>query len=352
MQHKLNTNALIVSDKPKWFAGVNSLRFILALIVLLEHANNPIAKNLKESDFVLARYIGFLLGVSFAGVVAVIAFFIISGFVIHYPNKNKVINVKSFLIRRYLRVLIPLITLKILGIPFGSPENAVVWSLYCEIIYYTLYPLLSIIKISWNIQLLFTFLLAICTVLIGAQNDLRSMLNNSNINYNGNVWQLGDWLTWIIGLPSWLLGVRLAERIDRLTPKISYLQILLTRSLIFMFASTILILRFHFYVSYIFSLFVVSLPLYKWLEKEVCYYKHCAPNKYLENFGQFSYSLYLCHPLILALLAVYIPLNNFSYFVYIIVTVVISYLFYLLLEKPSHVFAQKLSQTVKNKPVL
>ncbi|MEO7801583.1 MAG: acyltransferase family protein [Ginsengibacter sp.] len=130
MQFK--TVAFAVSDRSKWFAGVNSIRFILALVVLLGHADNPIAENLRNSDFVLAKYFGLLLSVSFVGVVAVIAFFIISGFVIHYPNKNGILSLGSFFISRYLRVLIPLIALKILGIPFDNPENAVVWSLYCE----------------------------------------------------------------------------------------------------------------------------------------------------------------------------------------------------------------------------
>ncbi|MEO7801582.1 MAG: hypothetical protein ABIR81_06270 [Ginsengibacter sp.] len=216
-----------------------------------------------------------------------------------------------------------------------------------RIVYYTLYPLLCIIKISWNIKLLLAFLLAIATALIGARNDLTSMLSHSDVNYDGNVWQLGNYFTWIIGLPIWLLGVRLAENIDALNQRVSYWQLLLTRLVIAVLASIVLIMRFHFYVSFIFTLLIVSLPLYKWLEKEICYYKHNVPSKYLESFGQFSYSLYLCHPLILALLAAYIPLNNYSYFIYIVITLIISYLFYLLLEKPAHALARRLSRQAK-----
>jgi len=91
----------------------------------------------------LFKYTGFFLANAFDGIGAVIAFFIISGFVIHYPNKNGIPNLKEFWIRRFVRIVIPLCIILPLGLLFDHPEKAVVWSLFCELIYYAIYPFLA-----------------------------------------------------------------------------------------------------------------------------------------------------------------------------------------------------------------
>src|SRR5579862_5686862 len=129
--------------KTRWFYGVDSIRFVLAFIVMLSHFDNVYADALKHSPNILLQYAGFFLANAFDGIAAVIAFFIISGFVIHYPNKNGIPDLKEFLIRRFLRILIPLSFVLIIGNWFNHPEKTVVWSLSCELIYYGLYPFLS-----------------------------------------------------------------------------------------------------------------------------------------------------------------------------------------------------------------
>src|SRR5258707_15737076 len=124
----------------KWFYGVNSIRFVLAFKVLLSHSNIIYATVLKHSPHLPFRYIGVFLANAFDGTSAVIAFFIISGFVIHYPSKNGVNNVLQFWVRRFLRILIPLTVIIAAGAAFGHPEKTVTWSLFCELIYYALYP--------------------------------------------------------------------------------------------------------------------------------------------------------------------------------------------------------------------
>ena len=64
--------------KDKWFYGVDSIRFILAFIVLISHSHLIYATVLKQSTHPLLRYLGVFTANAFDGTSAVIAFFIIS----------------------------------------------------------------------------------------------------------------------------------------------------------------------------------------------------------------------------------------------------------------------------------
>jgi len=74
--------------------------------------------------------------------------FIISGFCIHYPYvSGREFSVSAFYISRLTRIAIPM--LAAIGISLFLPHGytsleAVLWSLYCEIVYYTIYPLLRL----------------------------------------------------------------------------------------------------------------------------------------------------------------------------------------------------------------
>ena len=94
---------------------------------------------------------------------------------------------------------------------------------------------------------------------------------------------------------------------------------------------------------------VMAVPIAKWLEQEIIYYKTRKPIAVLENFGKFSYSLYLCHPLIITALLPTVPLTTYTYLGYLAVCVLGAYMFYLLLEKPSHKLAEKLAGSLVKK---
>jgi len=337
----------VPSVPPKWFGGLNSIRFILAFIVVLFHCENPLQLYLRESSVKLFQYAGMFMAVAFSGVAAVVAFFVISGFVIHYPNRKGIKDTKRFYIKRLVRVLGPLIVIMLLGLLFGNPERDVVWSLYCELIYYAIYPIVAKIKMTWNVKLLIAFLLASVVVVVVGQSDIRSMLTHSDQGYVGELWRFGPAFTWLVGLPCWLLGVTLAERIDGLNQRVSINKIWLLR--VTLYAATIVccVLRFHMFVPYGISMLVMAIPIAKWVEQEIIYYKTKEPSAMLERFGKFSYSLYLCHPLIITALLLYVPLTNYSYFGYLAACIVGAYLFYLLLEKPSHMLAERLAGSVK-----
>jgi len=331
------------ASKPQWFAGLNSIRFVLAFIVVLSHCENPIQAYLRDSSIKLFQYVGMFLAVSYVGVAAVIAFFVISGFVIHYPNKNGIRDIKKFYIKRFFRVLGPLLVIMLLGTAFGNPERDVVWSLYCELIYYAIYPMLADIKLSWRSKLLISFALSAVVIIVAGRNDITSMLTQADHNYSGEFWQFGVGLTWAVGLPCWLLGVNLAERIDGLQQRVATQKLWLFRIVLFFASIVCCVLRFHNFVPYSVSMVLLAIPVAKWLEMEIVYYKTNKPVPTLENFGKFSYSLYLCHPILIAALRYVLPLNNYTYFVYLSLCIAGAYLFYLLLEKPAHMMAERMA---------
>ncbi|HWZ34716.1 MAG TPA: acyltransferase [Mucilaginibacter sp.] len=333
--------------KKKWFEGLDSLRIILALMVMLSHFDNPFTAYLKSSSHLGVRLFSYFLANAFNGTAAVIAFFIISGFVIHYPHKNGQINLKKFWIRRFSRILIPLIVIYLVGIKFGHPEKAVIWSLVCELVYYAIYPLLIKIKLSWRQKFIFCYLLAATFIVVIARNDILSLVHQKDICYNGCYWQPGFFLTWVIGLPIWLLGVIMAEHIDTLK-KCSLSRVLSYRIIVYVLSVMLCIGKFHLYLSYLLTMNIFALLLFKWLQAEIVYFKTKKTAGILEAAGKFSYSLYLCHPLIYVILQIWISSSMVTYPIFIMITVFIAYLFYLTVEKPAHLLAVQLSKNIQD----
>ena len=97
------------SSEIKKVAGLDTLRFFCALWVLLGHgAAPPLTAGLN-----LGTWWGALLhemyGMVFSGPAAVIVFFVISGFCIHYPyRQNGIPSLGGYFARRYTRILLPL----------------------------------------------------------------------------------------------------------------------------------------------------------------------------------------------------------------------------------------------------
>ncbi len=333
-----------MKEKPanNWFYGVNSIRFILALVVMLSHFDNVYSTALKSSTHSFLKYAGYIMANIFDGTSAVIAFFIISGFVIHYPNKNGIPNLKEFWIRRFLRILVPLAVILIIGIKFNHPEKTVVWSLYCELVYYALYPLLAMIGMTWRSKFYIAYALAAVTICLLSYHDIQALIMQTNLNYHGYYWQLGSFLTWIVGLPCWMLGVLIAENIDKLN-NIDVISVWKYRMLVFIVSCFCCFGKFHLHLSYIISMNIFALVLYKWLRAEIVYFKSHKPIRLLEEMGKFSYSLYLCHPLLYTILGLYISFNSYTYPIFILVVVLFAYGFYLLVEKPAHIAARKIN---------
>ena len=343
-----------MKENKNWVNGMDSIRFVLALIVLLSHLENPYVKALKDADSVIGKYFAAILANSFNGIAAVIAFFILSGFVVHYPVKDKPLDAKKFLIRRWVRIGIPLIVLSAAAIYFDSFALIPIWSLYCELIYYTIYPLLRKINLSWLVICRIAYAVQIILVLLLCQNEFLSFFYQKNIDYYGTYWQTGEYLTWLIGLPIWLLGVLIAERIDDLSvslKNISFRTLMTYRMLVLVLSIVLHILKFHFFVSDIIILNIFALLIVKWIEREIIYYKTHPSVSSLEFGGKFSYSLYLSHGLSVKLLALVFVLNIYTYPIYLLMSLLISYIIYVLIEHPSHQLAKKLANMFTQKKI-
>ena len=336
-----------MANNKNWVNGMDSLRFILALIVLLSHLENPYVAALKTSNNLIGKILAAFLANAFSGIAAVIAFFIISGFVVHYPVKDKPLDVRKFLIRRWIRIGIPLIVLAGLAAYFDKIVLIPIWSLYCELMYYTIYPFLRRIKLSWTIKLKIAYLIQVVIILILCQNDIKSLIYQQDFNYCATYWQTGSLLTWLIGLPVWLLGVLIAEKIGPLSialKNITFTELTLYRLGIFITSVILHILKFHFFLSDIIALNVFALLIVKWIEREIIYYQTHNSFTILEYSGKFSYSLYLCHGLCVYFLSLSMDINVYNYPIFIFLSLMIAYFIYLLIESPSHKLAQRLAR--------
>jgi len=329
-------------------SGLDSLRFIMAFIVLLGHYPNPFSTFLKHQG-ICFNIIGDLLSVSFCGVGAVIAFFIISGFVIHLPNVEKFGDLKKYFIRRYIRILMPLFVITVISYSYHCFYSIPIWSLYCELFYYTIYPFLYIItKGKWKYGFIASLIFSYIIILIFASSDVLSLVHQKNLNFNGAYWQFGSLFTWVIGLPCWLLGVLLADNINKSNniPIVSFLRIITFRVVIFCFSIILVTLRFHFFFSYLLSMNLFAIPLFYWIKNEVYYYKTRKPVSILEFLGKFSYSIYLCHGVSLFICLKYMQMNLYTYFIILFIGLCSSNIFFVLVEKPSHKLAVYLSNKI------
>src|SRR4051812_5187972 len=188
-------------------AGLDSVPFVCAAGVLFGHFGFFPLPLFVSSRPRVHRLVEAALGNLFSGPAAVIVFFVISGFCIHYPFRDgRPLPLKSYYSRRYVRILIPMAAAIALGVPLHLDlthlNDSILWSLLCEEIYYLLYPLVLVRlrrRMGWRPIIAVSFVFALFVVL----TDLRA----------GNYASYGPGLNWLLGLPCWLLGCELAESI-------------------------------------------------------------------------------------------------------------------------------------------
>ncbi|MFE3871988.1 hypothetical protein ACFX5F_12225 [Flavobacterium sp. ZS1P70] len=105
--------------------------------------------------------------------------------------------------------------------------------------------------------------------------------------------------------------------------------------------TTLRIVQFHVdspFASNVFTLNIFSIIACAWIGYEIIYYQNNEPLKSLESAGKWSYSLYLVHPIVYNILF-YLNYKETGHLIVIIVALLLSYVFYLLVEKPSHLFS-------------
>jgi peptidoglycan/LPS O-acetylase OafA/YrhL len=324
--------------------GLAALRGVLAVWVILSHVALP--WNFSHAT-VLGSALQFASNNAFCGVAAVIAFFLVSGLCIHFSNRHELtVDLVPHLVRRSLRIGLPLAVAIGLAWNFRAWELPL-WSLYCEEIYYFLYPALLVLRrrrASWWPLIWVSFAGALGIAL-------------SHPQYK-NYWESGIGLTWALGLPCWLLGCALADSFDELTLKIvpakGQRQIWAWRMGAAFGGAFCSALRFHTPLGYPLTLTLFAFFIFVWLQKEILLHNGLEARRpgpvaaVLTWLGQRSFSLYLLHLPIFAVIGRQVGWDSLLgsvgiWALKIALTLLVAHIFYVLVERPAHFLARRIS---------
>jgi len=261
-----------------------------------------------------------------SGPAAVIVFFVISGICVHAPHigGNSIPSLGQYYARRFLRILPPCIVAMLMAsfifdVRLNLFEKTVLWSLFAEIIYYTIYPAILAIRrtgISWVWITVVAFIASYALVLTDPSQG-----NYPSYGLIGN---------WLLGLPCWLIGCCVVETMNR-GARIPRIPIWIARAAILALSMLTSILRFHTPIGYPWTLGLFAIAIGFWLILEIRHWETTEPPSWLEWGGTWSYSLYLTHPLAMAVW------HDLAFIM------ALAWLFYLTVERPSHRVARTAS---------
>jgi peptidoglycan/LPS O-acetylase OafA/YrhL len=287
----------------------------------------------------------------FTGHPAVIAFFVVSGFCIHYPYTRKALPVVPFWAARLVRIMIPALAAialaKLAELKFYNFwDGYILWSIVCELFYYMLYPvfLFTTKWLSWRSQ--FYFALTLCFAIgIGVGSD----------EY-GNPHVYGMFLNWIIGLPSWLAGCMLAEQIGtarEATQASSKGEVILWRLFVAGIASWLFWSSMNTAFGFYLTLNGFALLVFLWIKAEIHFLTR-RQDSVLERVGKWSYSMYLVHmPAFVILGRFFTPswseLTQVFVFPFVLY---VCFLFYRWVELPAHNYARYLFKKIDPHEIL
>lgn len=316
--------------------GLDTLRIVLAMWVVMSHIGFVPIKFASSPAGTIARGI---YNNAFCGVAAVIVFFVISGFCIHFPYRHgQPLYLASYYARRHLRIWIPIAFAGLIGSRAGfglyALYTAVLWSLIAEEIYYVIYPFLLRVRarVSWKMMIVVAYFGAYCVTFL----------------YEGgeNFHSPGIALTWILGLPCWLLGCALAEQFDSTQAHDqAHWRLWAWRGAAWFLSSLASVLRFHGSIGYRWTLPIFALFAFAWLRAEIAGALGKGSPAMLERWGRASYSLYLTHLVAFAYLAgPTLPrtADPLEWTIQIILILAACTAFFFLVEKPSHLISRKL----------
>ncbi len=325
----------------KNIAGLDSIRFLAAMFVVFSHgANFPLAAYVPEKVGIWAAMVG-LNNAAFNGVAAVMVFFVISGICIHYRYASgQPFLIVSFLSRRLLRIAIPAAAAMILAYLLGTAAqgalNAVIWTLYYEMIYYAMYPVLRMLFATLTVSGCIA-----CSMII----SIAMIAWHWSIAYYQEFPLIYGWL---VPFPAWLVGCLLAEIVAARSIWDGERRIWLWRFVGWTYAAFAQAYFFHGPTRIGMPALTLPFIVYSffWLNREINHVRSSGASPLLEWAGRWSYSIYLMHSIVLVCLA---PLGAVMSpaLLWIMKLAVIwtgSYAFYLTIERPAQQFARSVGR--------
>jgi peptidoglycan/LPS O-acetylase OafA/YrhL len=269
----------------------------------------------------------------------------VSGFCVHRPYAmGRPLAVGPHLARRFVRVCPPLFAAMLLSqlVAGRLLIGNVLWSLICELIYYAIYPALFILikRCGWYAVLGAAFAGAVA---------MRLELGRDF----GNYVDYGYALTWLIGLPCWLTGCYIAEKVDIARPSPSKRGLWGIRIGVWALGMVLSMLRFHTPIDFKWTLDFFAIPGGIWFVAEMRAARNSGLPAWMERAGAWSYSLYLFHEVGMYLVDATFPDSagaSWSIFLKWLLTVVagfgLSWIMYRVIERPAHDWARWLSKRV------
>jgi peptidoglycan/LPS O-acetylase OafA/YrhL len=319
--------------------AIDCYRFIAAFWVVISHAGIPPFGAIFEEGSNWERVIN-ALGMPFCGIAAVMVFFVISGFCIHYPIVcGRSIAVKWFYLARLTRILLPLSAAVCLFRFAGYFDelHLILWSIYCEVAYYLAYPLILMGIRRWSAG----------GMVLGALMILILVLLNAEIfgaGIRGNFASWGGGATAFLGLPVWLGGCALAEQVGRgkggwLFAIVPSWNLWTWRVGMAFLVSVLNVAHFHSSLSYKLTMPLIGLLSVPWLHVEI--QKSSMP-RWLAAAGGACYSIYLMHQIgIKPIEAWQMEMSPLVRWVLeISLAALASCCFYFIIERPSHNLAR------------
>lgn len=330
--------------------GLDTLRFITAMWVAFYHGARFPVSRIIEPNSTFNKFLLLIGNTTWNGTAAVVVFFVISGFLIHGGNIGKhKIDLPSFWLRRGIRIIVPLAATVLIAYALGPSYvrvlNGVLWTIYAEICYYAIYPLILPVITRFGIGKVLAFSLAI---------SLGMVFANPKEIY---LFAFGTKFTWLFNAPLWLMGCYLAEQRQQIGMLADKLPLWALRGGIVVYCYVSTVLANHLgaiAIGYTWTIWIFGGYCMLWLDAEMKRGTGKSTVHIFEKFGLAGYSIYLTHK---------IPINfvdtelgqlgpTASWLVKLAGIAAIAWIFYRLIEWPAHKLARSFGRTYRVKPVV
>jgi peptidoglycan/LPS O-acetylase OafA/YrhL len=326
-------------------SGLDTLRLFAALWVAMFHGARPPLSELVPVIGAALNALNLLTNFVFNGTAAVMVFFVISGFVIHRPAaEGRTLDLYGYLARRVLRIGPPILVAygacALVGPESVEALSSVLWSLYCELAYYLIYPALFLaFRRGWTIHVFIVTSLVAFALLAVTGRTLY-------------YWQLPLPTMIVVGLPNWILGCVLVERRIPAVPPTGLAGTIWQWRLGAVALSLALRLaagRLEPPIGFPDTHWIAALYAFFWIERELAWRRLRPAPRWSETLGRGSYSLYLVHAPVLAVFGLadasaraFGPIGVMALWLAKVAAIgVTTFAFYRLCEWPSHRLARR-----------